>query len=193
MAGFNLLDVTCVAVDDDIMLWNGVGETDDGLVEDAKAVTASTQEAVDLIQQEVRRGKVDASDYTPAADYLWQCVGGERTRRLDVVTYGKRWNLQPPPRVESTFDASCINSIRWLTRRELHHLRGTDRVVQQETRYGAGFVPFFKHLVRTIEEQDLVEIAIVCKSGYHRSVACAELLKWVYPLAIVTHLTVERR
>jgi RNase adaptor protein for sRNA GlmZ degradation len=73
----------------------------------------------------------------------------------------------------------------------LAKLRGTNLKVQQEIRETDMFETVMQDIVEEIETHNLSYIAICCNRGHHRSVACAEMLKYLYSNAEVNHLTVS--
>ena len=59
-------------------------------------------------------------------------------------------------------------------------MRGTDLQIQREVRECSIFEDFISNIVSDIEKRDLHVIAIICRAGHHRSVACAEMLIHLY-------------
>ena len=94
--------------------------------------------------------------------------------------------------MDCAFNALHVNSKR-PKGVSLKGLRGTDEIIQKGVKAGSGFVKVMTNIVDRTEEHNYVKIGIYCRSGHHRSVACAELLlKFVYPKAIIKHITFNK-
>jgi RNase adaptor protein for sRNA GlmZ degradation len=75
--------------------------------------------------------------------------------------------------------------------KELVKLRGTELQIQQEIRECPIFYEFVEDIVKDIESKNLHTIAITCRAGHHRSVACAEMFVHLYENRTVDHLTIK--
>jgi hypothetical protein len=148
---------------------------------------------------------IDLPPYDGANDKLWNILKNKYSvntnRMLHVYTYGSRFIFEPPKdcRSDCVFDASILrgsvvdksNAANTISIKSLSKLRGTSLKVQEEIRGAKLFVQFITKLVERIELENLSVISITCKAGHHRSVACAEMLNYLYPNIIITHLTIN--
>lgn len=189
---FSVCNVYGVISNDEVMLWDDKGTDFSTLITDVKA-TSPPEDYFAVLERELTYMYVSPDKYQPEEDYLWTRLseGITRERQLSVYTYGSRFKIQPPV-TQQTFDATCIRSHHWMEHQYKHHFRGTDLIVQQEVRYADNFLSFFRGLVSEIETHDLHTIEITCLSGHHRSVACAEFLRYIYPGISIHHLTINQ-
>lgn len=130
----------------------------------------------------------ELADYQAKDDKFLKSLAVTTDRIIHIVTYGTRFIFEPPSGVQKIFDASVLNGKR---NKDIIKLRGTSLKIQQLVRDADGFVKFFTELIKSVEVENLTFIAITCKAGHHRSVACAEILRYVYPNATVEHLTMS--
>ncbi len=115
-------------------------------------------------------------------------------RKLHIYTYGTSFLFESPKGCQEVYNASVLrgNHKKHSSEfKELVKLRGTDLQIQHEVRECPIFYDFVKDLVEDIETRNLNTIAIICRAGHHRSVACAEMLVHLYPNRTVDHLTIK--
>ena len=117
-------------------------------------------------------------------------------RKLHIYTYGTTIFPEMPHQIKSTCAIYNASILRGQFKKgsadfkALTKLRGTSLLLQYEMRNAVLFEQFVDDIIKNIESNDLHEIAIICKMGRHRSVACAEMLIFLYPNRTVTHLTI---
>lgn len=132
--------------------------------------------------------------YDASCDPLWPSLAAiaKQDRPLRIDTYGTRYLFKDtlPKGIQATFDAGGLRGKR---SKATIKLRGTDPILQQTVRECSGFETLARRIVVDIESGSLGHIAIICRGGHHRSVTMAELLKNVYPGALVNHLTIDCR
>jgi hypothetical protein len=148
--------------------------------------------------------------YKGEEDPLWDSLRPlikNSKRSLKVSTWGTRFILTPessgrvegtrfilpdvpddiPKGVQQIFDASGLRGKR---SKATIKLRGTDSILQKTVRDCPGFETFMRRIIVEVETKDLHHIGVICRGGHHRSVTVAELLKFLYPLRTVEHLTI---
>jgi len=142
--------------------------------------------------------KADLIPYNGSTDAIWKKLkikyNVNTNRKLKIVTYGKTFISDTPAKCERVFDSSILRggtdkiSLTW---KLLIKLRGTDSYVQYDVRNAVLFESFISDIVQQIEQNNYNYIAIICRAGHHRSVACAEMLKHLYSNLCVKHLTID--
>lgn len=145
-------------------------------------------------------------DYDGNNDNIWQKLiskfNVDVNRKLHIVTWGTAFILDKPEKCQHVFHAGTLRGSTMANTQKtdkekaafklLLKLRGTNPKIQQEVREATLFVSFMEKLVETIENENLHTIGIVCTRGHHRSVSCAEMLKYLYINRTVEHLTIEQ-
>lgn len=136
--------------------------------------------------------------YDGSVDPFWNLLKEKYNvninRQLIIVTYGVTFIKEIPKRCQEVFNAAIIRgklAARSQLKKKMAKLRGTDFRLQEEIRNADLFPSFVSSMVEQIELNDLNHIAIVCRVGKHRSVACAEMLKNLYPNVRTKHLTID--
>lgn len=121
-------------------------------------------------------------------------------RKIKIITWGDVFINDVPKECEKIFDASILRGS--LTKKlrtekqerelkELRKMRGINLKIQEEIRGADLFEMFMMDIVETVEKKNLNTIGIFCSRGHHRSVACAEMLVWIYHDRICKHLTID--
>ncbi len=98
-------------------------------------------------------------------------------RELNIYTWGIHRRAECPVKVERQYDAEKLTGNR-------DHMHINLELVMQSPRFRS----FAHAIVEDIEAQNLYSIAIHCCKGQCRSVAVANYIKELYPLAVVQHL-----
>lgn len=144
-------------------------------------------------------------DYDKSEDIFWEVIKTKFNvnceRKLKIVTYGFQFYPQIDKHVLSdcnsiqvTYDVRALRTPKEKQSFDfkiLAKLRGTSLKVQQEIRETDMFESVMQNIIKEIEDNNLEYIAICCNRGHHRSVACAELLKYLYVNAKINHLTIN--
>lgn len=205
---------------EDIYAWDNKGTdyTDklDRIIADVEANPHTSDDKLLLILQQFRDQLLgstmagievsdaikDIPDYNGKTDPLWNKLtekyNVKRDRKLEIDTYGTRFIFDIPKGVQSVHNAAILRGNfpkTAATKKALTKLRGTNLKLQEDVRNANGFLDFINDVVKDIEENDLNHIAIICKAGHHRSVACAEMLKFLYTNEThvrVNHLTIDK-
>ncbi len=117
-------------------------------------------------------------------------------RQLTVYTYGTVFIVNPLDdlnikKCQMLYDARQLRSKMHGSYKLLKTFRGTHLGLQEDIRSIPEFESFIINIVSDIEQQNLHTIAIFCRAGHHRSVACAELLKNIYTNIKLNHLTIN--
>lgn len=117
-------------------------------------------------------------------------------RDLTIVTYGTTFIFEIPKQCQVEYNVIHLRGVSHNydkpTKKALAKLRGTDLQIQQDVRMSNEiFEKTMNDIVFEIEQKNLTCIAIVCRAGHHRSVSCAEMLKYLYKNAITQHLTID--
>lgn len=122
-------------------------------------------------------------------------------RNLKIVTYGyqfypvlDKYILEDYNNIQVTYDVRSLKTNKnkqGLDFKALCKLRGTDLKVQQEIREAEMFETILENIIKEIETKNLTYIAICCNRGHHRSIACAEMLKYLYTNTQINHLTLK--
>lgn len=141
---------------------------------------------------------IPISPYEGSKDYVWNQLKSsynvDTDRRLRIVTYGTAYIHEKPKKIQRVFNAAVLRGTvtkRSPLQKKLIKLRGTDYRLQQSIRDTALFVKFINQVVKEIEQDDLQRVAIICRAGHHRSVACAEMLRHLYNNVVIKHLTID--
>jgi|SaaInlStandDraft_4_1057021.scaffolds.fasta_scaffold01355_3 hypothetical protein len=140
---------------------------------------------------------IDIEDYVGSNDVFWKKLQIRHKvnmeRHLKVYTYGTTFTFEPPKGCQAIYNACIIRSKidNKDLRKKLSKLRGTDKKIQTEVRSSAAFESFVGDIVRDIEHNNYNTIAVICRAGHHRSVACAEMLANIYPNRKVHHLNIN--
>jgi hypothetical protein len=144
-------------------------------------------------------GLIPFPPYDGTTDPFWDLLKEKYTvntdRQLIIATYGVTFILETPIKCQQVFNAAIIRgkiTKRSPLQKQMVKLRGTNLQLQQDIRTADLFPCFIESVVKQIEKDDLHHIAIVCRVGKHRSVACAEMLKNLYPNVITRHLTIDK-
>lgn len=144
-------------------------------------------------------------DYDKNEDEFWEIIKTKLNvnvnRKLKIVTYGfqfypqiDKYVLPDCNLIQVTYDVRVLRTPKEkqsLDFKLLAKLRGTSLKVQQEIRETDMFEVVLQDIIKEIEEDNLSYIAICCNRGHHRSVACAEMLKYLYVNASLNHLTIN--
>jgi hypothetical protein len=144
---------------------------------------------------DVAHSSVEELIYDASNDSLWKSIAAKYrvnvNRQLHISTYGTIFMFEPPALCQQVFDASKLRGSAKADRKSLIKLRGTHHIIQHEIRHAPGFHEFIEKIVRFVEENNSNNIAITCRAGHHRSVACAILIQHIYVNATVEHLTIN--
>lgn len=144
-------------------------------------------------------------DYDKNEDEFWAAMkikfNVDVNRKLKIVTYGfqfysqlDKFILYDCNKIEVTYDVRVLRTPKnkqSLDFKILAKLRGTNLKVQQEIRESDMFEVVLHDIIKEIETENLNYIAICCNKGHHRSVACAEMLKYLYEGVEINHLTIK--
>ena len=141
---------------------------------------------------------VNLSPYDGKSDLIWSVMKNKYNvnidRYLKIYTYGTTFIFDAPKDCQHIFNASILKGSAkeniGLSYKSLLKLRGTSLKVQYEVRHAVMFTQFIEEIISKIEKENLKTIAIICRAGHHRSVACAEMLIHMYQNRIVEHLTI---
>lgn len=137
---------------------------------------------------------IPITPYDGKSDPIWNQLKEQYNvnvdRKLRIVTYGTIFIHEQPKKCQHVFNAAimrgnCIK--RSPLQKKLVQLRGTDLRLQQDIRNADLFPKFINSVVKQIEEDNLHNIAIICRAGHHRSVATAEMLMYLYPNRTATN------
>lgn len=136
--------------------------------------------------------------YEPSGDNIWEKLRNKfnvkADRKVHIYTYGTSYMSEPPKGCQEVYNAAILRGSHKKHSQEfkaLVKLRGTDPQIQQEVRECPIFYDFIEDIVKNIESKNLHTIAIICRAGHHRSVACAEMLVNLYVNRTVDHLTIK--
>lgn len=142
--------------------------------------------------------KIDVPPYDGSTDSLWSKIKSKYNvntlRKLKIVTYGTVYIHETPKECQQVFNSAVLRGgqeKKTVSYKMLIKLRGTDARIQQDVRNAVLFQSFIEDVVSNIESKNLTTIAIVCRAGHHRSVACAEMLKNLYMSVSTEHLTID--
>lgn len=186
-------------------------------IDDVNLVPHTKENKLVLILQHVRDGfrkiagfdtktieenDVDFPEYDVTTDLIWQHLEKKFSvnteRKLNIVTYGTTFILDTPKKCQKVFNSAILRGSYAnapekfsLAYKSLLKLRGTSKKVQWEVRGAELFKSFMEEVVKSIEENNLTTIGIICRAGHHRSVSCAEMLVHLYPNRTVEHLTLN--
>lgn len=137
--------------------------------------------------------------YDGKSDPIWKKLQAKfnvnQDRKLKIMTYGTTFIHETPKKCQCVFNAAIIRgniTKRSALQKKLVKLRGTDYRLQQNIRNTDLFTKFIEGVVEKVEKENLYNIAIICRAGHHRSVACAEMLVHLYPNRKVDHLTIHK-
>lgn len=145
--------------------------------------------------------------YSPIEDGLWDIVRVEYpslySKPIRIITYGTRFHVSPPEPVDKIFDAASLRGNHFVestsdmesVKRELVKLRGTNLAIQADVRHAVLFEDFVRDIISFVQNhsgEERICIAITCRAGHHRSVAVAEMLKFLYPQVATSHYTIYR-
>lgn len=143
--------------------------------------------------------KVDIKPYDGENDVFWKKLkikmNVNTMRRLKIVTYGTVYISEKPKICQAVYNASILRGgqdKRSLTFKMLVKSRGTDLRIQQDVRNAVLFEKFISDVIYDFETKNLDTVAIICRAGHHRSVACAEMLKYLYTNITVEHITIAK-
>jgi hypothetical protein len=136
--------------------------------------------------------------YDGKSDEFWQRVKTKFNvkidRKLHIYTYGTTYLFESPRGCQKVYNAAVLRGNHKKHSREfkaLVKMRGTDLQIQQEVRECPIFCEFMENIIADIESSNFHTVAIVCRAGHHRSVACTEMLVHLYTNIIVDHLTIK--
>ena len=118
-------------------------------------------------------------------------------RKIEIVTYGTTFIFEKPSKCENVYNAAVLRgAIRGKTdedskkiKKQLIKLRGDSLLIQSEIRSCDIFENFMENMIKDIEENNYSCIAITCRAGHHRSVACAHMLANIYINIGYDHMT----
>jgi hypothetical protein len=141
---------------------------------------------------------IDMRPYDGSKDPIWKKMeikfNVKVSRYLKIITYGTVYIFEKPKTCQTVFNASKLRGgqdRKSVSYKMLIKLRGTDTRIQQDVRNAELFEKFINEIVCDVETNNLNTIAIICRAGHHRSVACAEMLKHLYKNAITEHMTID--
>ena len=194
---------------ENIIAWNDKGTDYEKVLEDIllnlnKDLSVNSKNKVLLILQHFRdhllggaygMDQNDLSDdcteityYDALKDNIWTKLKNkfnvDTKRKLHIYTYGTSFLFDSPKSCQATYNAAVLRGSHkkhFAEFKELVKLRGTDLQIQQEIRECPIFYEFVEDIVKDIESKNLRIISITCRAGHHRSVACAEMLIYLYP------------
>lgn len=143
--------------------------------------------------------------YDYSNDIFWNIMKSkfnpDVNRNIKIISYGiqfypilDQYILPDYESINHTYDVRPLRTPkdkRPVNFNSLIKLRGTDLRIQKEIRETELFELIMSNIIHDIEKKDLKSIALFCNKGHHRSVACAEMLKYLYPNAIITHLCIS--
>lgn len=147
--------------------------------------------------------KINFPIYNGLSDPLWNNLkikyNAQINRQLHIYTYGTKFFFNNLENCNHLFDSAILrgsvaknqknkNSVLY---KSLLKLNGLSLKVQEEVRGADMFEKFIEKIVSIIEKYNLHTIAITCRAGRHRSVSCAEMLKFLYVNRTVEHLTIN--
>jgi len=149
-------------------------------------------------QCESKGDGTDVIYYDASKDNIWTKLKNkfnvDVNRKLHIYTFGTSFIFDNPKDCQKTYNAAILRGShkkRSTQFKELVKMRGTDLQIQQEIRECPIFCDFIQDIVKDIESNNLHTIAITCRAGHHRSVACAEMLVHLYVNRKVNHLTIK--
>lgn len=147
--------------------------------------------------------KINFPNYNGLIDPLWNNLklkyNAQINRQIHIYTYGTNFFFDNLENCSHFFDSAILrgsiaknqknkNSVIY---KSLLKLNGLSLKVQEEVRGADMFEKFIEKIVSIVEKYDLRVIAITCRAGHHRSVSCAEMLKFLYVNRTVKHLTIN--
>jgi len=121
-----------------------------------------------------------------------QSLGVDPNRALRIVSWGKKYYKSgyQPPGSQFNFNACVLNGRGGGV--DLRSARGTDKQLQINVASCSLFPGWLSMVINKIESAGLCHVSINCRSGHHRSVAAAEMLKNIYyPNAMVQHININ--
>lgn len=137
----------------------------------------------------------DFPEYNQSQDMFFQKMklSADPNRNLHIITYGTQFIVDTPKGCQKVYNAAILrgSSKSKIGFKTLLKLRGTNKKIQYDVRGAELFEQFIETMIKEIEQNNYTKIAIVCNRGHHRSVSCAEMLRYIYNNIVVTHLTLE--